>query len=50
MIVSYVCVVIPGDGDVDTLVCTVDGEPFEPCEFPIFVCKVFTNILISLYY
>ena len=49
-IFSYACVVIPGDGDEDTLVCTVDGVAFEPCEFPIFVCKVFIHILLSLYY
>ena len=47
---SYACELIPDDGDVDTLVCTVDGEPFEPCEFPIFVCKIFTNVLLSLFY
>ena len=35
MICPYTCTVIPGDGQQDALVCTVDGVPFQPCEFPL---------------
>ena len=35
MIFQYTCTVIPGDGQQDALVCTVDGVRFQPCEFPL---------------
>ena len=31
---SYFCAVFLGDGEQDTLVCSVDGDPREPCKFP----------------
>ena len=34
-IFQYTCTVTPGDGQQDALVCTVDGVPFQPCEFPL---------------
>ena len=32
---SYSCGVIIGDSPQDTLVCSVDGVPREPCKFPV---------------
>ena len=53
MICQYTCTVIPGDGQQDALVCTVDGVPFQPCEFPLskvlqeFSSREFKDVFIQ---
>ena len=37
---SYECSVTLGDGQQDTLVCTVDGTPREPCEFLVTLLRL----------
>ena len=40
---SYSCEVTLSDGDLDTLVCTLDGVPREPCALTVLIKHTFST-------